>query len=122
MSYKIADFTNAHKVSYAHGNSVKYASAVKIGNTNQYGWYEHGTPTDKKNIHTYLDFNNFHPFTNQKCLKTGREWKQWAWSGKYSSSSDFKNLPVSLFNDHAPLTNNIGNGCFGNRYDNKFNS
>ena len=122
MSYKIADFTNKHKVSYAYGNSVKYASAVKIGNTGKYGWYEHGTPTDWKNLHTYLDFKNFHPYTNQKCLKSNRAWRQWAWSGKYSSSTGFNQQSVSLFNDHAPLTNRNASRCFGNRFDNKFNS
>jgi|TARA_B110000495_G_scaffold157954_1_gene141753 hypothetical protein len=122
MSYKIADFTTRHKVSYAQGNSVKYATAVKIGNTGKYGWHEHGTPTDWGNLHTYLDFNGFHPYTNQKCLKSARTWKQWAWSGKYSSSTGFNQQSVSLFNDHAPLTNRNASRCFGNKFDNKFNS
>ena len=40
MSYKIADFSRVHKVSHVENGSRKYASAVKIGNTNQFGWHQ----------------------------------------------------------------------------------
>ena len=43
-------------------------SAVKIGNTNQVGWYEPTTPTEKINSYLFR-FNGFHDCRNV-CLKS----------------------------------------------------
>lgn len=119
MYKEIVDFTNAHKVSYAQGNDLKYATAVKIANTNQYGWYEHETPTLKSKINTYLDFNNFNPLNDQKCLKSGRSWKQIAWSNKYSN---FDKQNISLIQDFPSLDNKKASVSFGNKSNNNFNT
>lgn len=119
MYKEIVDFTNAHKVSYAQGGDLKYATAVKIANTNQYGWYEHETPTLKSKINTYLDFNNFDPLNVQTCLKSSRNWKQTAWSNKYSN---FDKQNISLVEDFPSLDNKKASVSFGNKFNNNFNT
>lgn len=121
-SIKIADFTEKHKVSYVSNGVEKYASAVKIGNTNEYGWYEPTTPTEVGKLHTYLDFNNFNPYVNQICKKSKRVWNQWMWSGKSRIEEGFDDQPINLFKDHPPLTNRVEKNCFGNKQNNNFNS
>lgn len=120
MSYKIADFSSVHKVSHVHGSTRKYASAVKIGNTNQFGWHEPTTPTEKDKIHTYLDLNGYHPTARNVCLKSARLWTQFAWNGTYRTNNNFLKSGISLQTGHPPFTNRNSIRSFGNKYNNNW--
>ena len=120
MSYKIANFGATHKVSHVKGGVEKFATAVKIGNTNQIGWREHTTPTELNKMHTYLDFNHFHPNARNVCLKSRRLWRIFAWGDSYFNEDEFNvSTNINLHNDHAPLTNRKANRSFGNAKKNK---
>tara|TARA_B100001093_G_C26837935_1_gene1019193 strand:+ start:887 stop:2215 length:1329 start_codon:yes stop_codon:yes gene_type:complete len=120
MSYKIADFSRVHKVSHVENGSRKYASAVKIGNTNQFGWYEPTTPTEKDKIHTYLDLNYFHPTARNVCLKSKKLWSPWAWNGNYRIHDQFLKNGINLMSGHPSFTNRSAKRSFGNSYDNNW--
>lgn len=124
MSYKIADFTNKHKVSLVQNGSRKYASAVKIGNTNKTGWVEPTTPTEKNNIHTYLDLNGYHPTARNICLKSKRLWSQFAWDGKHRTNTNFSSMTAdigkNLQSGHPSFTNRTPLRSFGNAKNNNW--
>lgn len=120
MSYKIADFSRVHKVSHVENGSRKYASAVKIGNTNKFGWYEPTTPTEKDKIHTYLDLNYFHPTARNVCLKSKRLWSPWVWSGTYRVNDKFLKNSISLQSGAPEFTNRTPKRSFGNAFNNNW--
>ena len=128
MSYKIADFTNKHKVSYVTNGVEKFASAVKIGNTNKFGWYEPTTPTEKAKLHTYLDFNDFNPKYFQTCLKSERTWFMYGWNGKRkrkingTSNGVFPEGNIELKKGHPPLSNRTSKNSFGNAQINEYSN
>lgn len=120
-TYKILDFNQKHKVgvvppaSWGGPDRVskqKFASAVKIGNTNQIGWREDTTPSSMHKLHTYLPFRDWIPANKKtRCVATASDWDLFSYGDMYRYGKPVEkkgNLPGdSLRTTFRPSLTNI---------------